>query len=163
HVDGVFLVLSIDEARHGGEEAHQVRRTALQGGALPARIAPVARARQAVDVEEAVAGSGDARQRVVVHATFHHVYVLALAGGEKQRVIEREEHQYWASRGIGGNVRQGVWLAEAFIAGRAGAAGDVHLPLNDISPHALRRIEVVAQTGQDADIGERDHQREAVH
>ncbi len=78
-------------------------------------------------------------------------------------MVQRDEHQHGARLGISGDVRQRVRLAEAFIAGRADAAGDVHLPLDGIGPHPLRRVEVVADTGQDADIGERHHQRDAVH
>src|SRR5262249_47463347 len=73
-----------------------------------------------------------------------------------------DEHQDGARLGVRGDVGQRVGLAEPFIPGRADTSGDIHLALHDVAPQASRHVDVGVEPGQDTNVGERHHQREAV-
>jgi hypothetical protein len=93
---------------------------------------------------------------------FHDVHVAAVACCQKQAMVQRDEHQDGARLGVGREVGQRVRLAEPLVPCHAHASGHVHLPLDDVEPHASRRIEVGVDSGEDTDIGERHHQGSAV-
>ena len=78
-------------------------------------------------------------------------------------MVQCDEHQHGARLRVGGNIRQRIRLAKSFVAGRADAAGDVHLPLDDIGPHPACRVDVGRKPRQYAHVNERHHQRRAVH
>ena len=156
--------LGVDVAGHRREEAHEIRRTALERRPLPARVASVAGARETVDVEKAVAGTpirrtarcctcrapsrrctccrrspGNSRWLSVMNISTAHVSEYAEMFGSTY-----------------GSPNPSLPVA-------ADAAGDVHLLRRPHRSTSAARRRGRPQPGEHADVRQRHHERDAVH
>ena len=143
---------TVDVVADRGEETADLARAA--GAAVPGLAVVVPERLQRVDIEEPVAGKGYSRQGAVVHRTLEDIDILAVSG-ELVHPPVPEDHAYrGAGLAVGGEVRKGIVIREALVAGAlADSPGDVHVSQDNIIPKAVQGIPVALVVGVGGDIG----------
>ena len=141
----------IEIARHRGQDAGDVRRTA--GAAEPRHPLVLAERGQGVGIEEQVAGERDAGEDAVVEDALHDVGVFPVELEALHPRVPEERGDVGAGLGVGAGVRQAVWRAIALpAAGRADAAGDIELGPDHVGPDLVEGGDVGRVPGQGGDI-----------